>query len=141
MALLTKAELARVSAFLRGAAEIPNTELLARLELGLWIFPPFPLGAMNIVGPDYPIGSNNQMPPLLLAGRFGAEQSSYILRMFREQAIPYLLIRVKSWEVQINCNGEILTRHCTEDLDAVRNACEELRRQCSQKHPSVAASP
>lgn len=141
MASLTKTELARVTGFLRGATEIPNTALLTKLELGLWVFPPFPLGSWNILGPDYSAQVPFDLPPLLLAGRFGAEQSSYILRMFREQAIPYLLIRVQSWEAQINCNGEILTKHCTEDLDAMRDACEELRRLCNQKHPSVAANP
>ena len=141
MALLTKTELARVTAFLRGATEMPNTDLLAKLELGLWIFPPFPFGPMNVIGPDYPARVTRDAPPLLVAGQFGAEQSSHILRLFREQAIPYLLVRVQSWEAHINCNGEILTKHCEEDLDAMRDACEELRRQCSQKHPSVAVKP
>lgn len=141
MASLTRMELERVTNFLRGAAEIPGAELLSKLELGLWVFPPFPLGPVNILGPDYPMQVSRGLPPLLLTGRFGPEQSSYILRMFRERAIPYLLVRVQSWEVHINCNGEVLTKHCEEDLDAVRAACEELRSRCSEKHPSAADHP
>lgn len=141
MASLTRAELAQVTRFLRGTAEIPGTELLSKLELGLWLFQPFPLGSGAIVDLDYLIQESGGLPPLFLAGRFGPEESSHILRMFRERAIPYLLIRVQSWEVHINCNGEVLTKHCEEDLDSVRAACEELRNRCREKHPPVADDP
>lgn len=141
MASLTRTELAQVTRYLRGAADIPSIELLSKLELGLWVIPPFPFGPVNILGPDHPMQVSRGLPPPLLAGRFGTEHSSYILRMFRERAIPYLLIRVQSWEVHIICNGEVLTKHCDEDLDAVRAACEELRSRCSEKHPSVASHP
>lgn len=141
MASLTETELAKVTRFLRDATEIPSTELLSKLELGLWVFWPFPLGPVNILGPDYPTQLSRGLPPFLLAGRFEPEQSLYIFRMFRERAIPYLLVRAQSWEVHIKCNGEVLTKHCEEDLDAVRAACEELRRRCGERHPSVAGRP
>lgn len=137
MASLTKEELARITGFLRGTVEIPGTELLAKLELGLWLFQPFPLGLGVIVGRDYLQHESPGLSPLLLAGRFGPVESSHILQRFRDRAIPYLLVRAQSWEVHINCNGEVMTKHCEEDLDAVRAACEELRSRCSEKHPSV----
>lgn len=141
MASLTRTELARVTGFLRGATDNLSAELLSELELGLWVFPPFSLGFLDILGPGYPMQVSRGQSPLLLTGRFGPERSSHILRMFRERAIPYLLIRAQSWEVHISCNGEVLTKHCEEDQDAVRAACEELRSRCSEKHPSVADRP
>ena len=88
MASLTRTELARVTGFLRGAGEILSTELLSKLELGLWVFPPFPLRSLNILGPDYPMQVSRGLPPLLLAGRFGPEESSYILACFASGPFP-----------------------------------------------------
>jgi hypothetical protein len=138
MASINRAELAQVTDFLRGVAEVPSIELLTKLELGLWIFYPFSLGFEGGVSAGYLVQESRDTRPLLLAGRFGPAESSRILWMFRERVIPYLLVRVQSWEVHINCNGEVLTKHCEEDLDAVREACEELRSRCREKRPSVA---
>lgn len=141
MAQLNRAELAQVTGFLRGAEEVPSIELLSKLELGVWVFQPFPPGSVAIVDLDYLTQEPRELPPLLLAGRFGSEESLGILRMFRERVIPYLLVRVQSWEVHFNCYGEVLTKHCEEDLDAVTAACEELRNRCRERHPQRANEP
>jgi len=139
MASINRAELSEITTYLRAQIDFPRPELLAKVELGVWVFPPFPLGAMNIFGPDDPFPYSRDVAPLFLAGQFGVDQSAYLLRMFRERHIPYLMVRTQSWEAQIICNGEVMSKHCDENLDAIREACEELRRQCKEKHPSVAA--
>lgn len=135
---LNDGELAEVTQFLRGKGGLPGPKLLEKMELGIWLFPPFSLAGMNISDPEFTLRATKGQA-LFVAGRFGNAQSAQLLYLFREQRLPYLLVRVGSWEAYLNCKGEILSEYCDEDLDAIREACERLRQRCREQHPSVSA--
>lgn len=129
---LRRHELDHIVGYLSHASDAIEGSLLERIELGVWIFgPPF----FQLMPRTEP----NSSEPLFLSGRFGANVSAEILSLFRDRLLPYLLIRVRSWECYINCDGEILSEHCEENLDAVREACERLRERCGRKdaHPAI----
>jgi hypothetical protein len=133
---LNRDELEVVERHLRGKGEVPGRELLDKVELGIFVFPPLPFGNLNILGPEQ-FRQAAEGVPLFLAGRFGAQRSLHLFRMFRERQLPYLLVRTESYEAYLDCNGEIMSTHCEEDQDSIREAIERLRRQCGAKHPSV----
>lgn len=128
-------QLGAIVDYLQGRTDRLSSDILRHLELGLWIFHPYPGSRfwLDLV----PVPPEPLEEPLLLCGRFGPEQSLRILDLFRERQIPYLLVRVESWSCYLNCNGEILSEHCEEDLDAMREACERLRERCPYEHPPV----
>lgn len=127
---LNSTEILQLRAYLQGQVTSLSEPLVAKLELGVWVFPssewPFPL-----------IYGVSLRAPFLLMGSFGLTATQKLLDAFRERTLPYLMVRVDSWEAYLNCNGEILTEHCDEDLDAIRAACERLRERCGSWVPSV----
>lgn len=125
-----------VKRFLYGQIESLPDEILYKIELGVWIFQPLQLHLLFTPALEMSSGDSNG-EPLFLSGKFGGQESYRMLLLFREKLIPYLLIRINSWECYINCNGELLTEHCDENLDSIREACERLRKRCDDEHPSV----
>ena len=97
-----------VKSYLYRQIESLPDEILDKIEIGVWIFQPLPIHLFFFPGPvSEPKDLNGG--PLFLSGRFGSQASYQTLALFREKLIPYLMIRVNSWECYINCNGEILS--------------------------------
>ena len=132
---LNRYELEEVELFLQGRRDLPAAEILEKVELGIWVFPPFAFSSLSLYGLDDSAGDGS---PLFLAGRFGAAQSVRLMQQFRERQIPYLLVRVESYQAYLNCHGKIMSEHCDDDPDAIRAAIERLRQRCGGNHPSVA---
>jgi hypothetical protein len=115
--------------------ELPS-EILVNIELGIWVYRKFFPVMLSFPFFGHDVDENGD-DPLFLCGRFGEIRSLELFRLFRERRIPYLLIRTESWSCNIICHGEVLTEHCDENLDAMRNACEKLRERCSQALPAI----
>lgn len=133
---LNDGELGEVTQFLQNKGRLPGPKLLEKIELGIWLFPPFSLPGRDIIVQEFALIAYIEQP-VFIAARFGSMLSEYLLYAFRERHLHYLLVRVESWEAYLNCKGEILSMHCEENLDAIREACEKLRQQCKEQHPSV----
>lgn len=135
---LNKQEILLVANYLRGHVPAPNKQLLSRVELGVWVFRPLQLGLVHDLASTQPLVSLETPHPIFISGAFGASATLTLIDAFKMGALPYLLVRSASWEVYLLCNGEILTEHCNEDLDSIREACERVRRRCRNTAPSVA---
>ena len=133
---LSENELHCLSGYLLNGLETLPEDLLEKIEIGVWVFHTLPFKYLSLSVSDSSM-EGFLKEPLFLSGRFGPKLSRQILSQFREQLIPYLLIRVRSWECYINCGNEILSEHCDENLEAVREACERLRERCGGEHPTV----
>jgi hypothetical protein len=129
---LNEVELKEIRRFLSGETPDISVSLLEKVEIGFWMFSPLQV--------DVSFGFSNihVRRPYVVMGQFGAAESLRIIRLFTIREFPYLLVRTDSYECYINCNGEVLTDHCDEDLDSIRDACERLRERCPDGgHPSV----
>lgn len=131
-------EVNKIRDYLRGTGPRVPRALAARVELGVWVFDSSQWAVRLIYGWKRP-ASKVVHPPFLLIGNFGSATTQEFFDGLREGKLPYLMVRAGSWEVFLNCNGEILSEHCEENLDAVRDACENLRKQCGADTPSVKA--
>tara|TARA_R110001583_G_scaffold127221_1_gene278829 strand:- start:678 stop:1070 length:393 start_codon:yes stop_codon:yes gene_type:complete len=126
---LNNSEVLLVKKFLYRQQDVLPDVILDKIELGIWISRPFHL-EMNLSLSIYSETEDVDGRPLFLSGKFGKSDSFDLLNSFRSTRIPYILIRVNSWECFLNCNGELLSEHCEEDLDSIREACEKLRMRC-----------
>jgi hypothetical protein len=134
--MINPRELKLVIQYIRAQRPGLPSDILGSIELGVWVYRKFLPVVLNLsfTDQDYELYESD---PLFICGRFGESRSLEILNLFRERRIPYLLIRTESWSCNIVCHGEILTEHCDENLDAMRDACEKLRARCSQILPAV----
>lgn len=133
---LNESEFRQVNSYLKREVRSFPQVLLEKIELGIWVFGSFPFFNLNLTGKIYDEDFRTE-GSAFLAGNFGASSNTLVLTAFRENIIPYLMVRVESWECYINCNGKIMSAHCDENMDAVRETCERLRERCGSGIPSV----
>ena len=141
MASLTRTELERVTRFLRGAAEIPSTELLSKLNSASGCSP---ASARAREHPRSPLpDAGVAWPAAAPACRTVRKEQSHVHPPHVSRAghsLPANPRAIVGSPHQLQ-RRDSPTKHCEENLDAVRAACEELRSRCSEKHPSVANHP
>jgi hypothetical protein len=139
-------ELVEIERYLRGEVDVLTDGVLKRIELGFWVsgpdyYSPSPskFGVLVYELTASSFGPKRVDEALLLCGRFGPSLSLQMLSLFRlrepTSASRFLLVRVKSWSCYLNCDGDILSEHCEENLDAMRDACEKLRQRCAARRP------
>lgn len=142
---LNRNELRHIMNFLHRQIDKLPTSLLDKLELAIWISG----GAVNWsavvdsrMAPLVEVEDLMQNSPVLLTGNFGVTVSRSLLEELRDGDLsdkgrhdnntrfPFLLIRTSSWTIVINCGGDILTEHCDEDADSIREATDKLKERC-----------
>jgi hypothetical protein len=135
---LTSEELDLVMSYLYREQDQLQPQLLEKMELGIWV-----------PRPQFLLGNDDYDSPILVIGRFGQYVTRRLLEETRsnnalrplDEIFPgryrLLLIRTQSWTIVVDCNGDILTEHCEEDVDKIREATEKVRQRCSSLRAST----